>query len=137
MWTSQIPLFSMAPALNKNSPYQNFFKMAVKRFYENGQFDIYKQRYTKIKPYCKSMKRKGGPLGLFRLSSLFMMLSLGIVLSCLILICELVFSKQPYKNKDTKILIKRHCSGCDEKQHSSHYCVDCMEYLCYVCYEAH
>ena len=68
---------------------------------------------------------------------LFMMLSLGIVLSCLILICELVFSKQPYKNKDTKILIKRHCSGCDEKQHSSHYCVDCMEYLCYVCYEAH
>ena len=128
----------MAPALNKNSPYKKFFKVAVEKLYENGQFDIYKQRYTNTKTFCKSARRKGEPLGLFRLSSLFMMLSLGIILSCLILICEFVNqSNKSCENKCLKILNKEHCTGCNENKSARYFCENCMEALCCICYEAH
>ena len=137
MWTSQIPLFSMAPALNKNSPYKKFFKAAVKKLLENGQFDIYKQRYTNTKKSCNS-SRKGKPLGLFRLSTLFMMLSLSITLSYLILICEFVNRPQKFNENKMKNLVKKHCVGCiGKKQSVSHFCEDCMQVLCNICYEAH
>ena len=124
----------MAPALNKNSPYKKFFKVAVEKLYENGQFDIYKQRYTNTKTFCKSIRRKGEPLGLFRLSSLFMMLSLGIILSCLILICE---SVNPSKKSDENKCLREPCTGCNENKSTRYFCENCMEALCCICYEAH
>ena len=84
MWTSPVPLYSLAPAMKIGSPYTKFFKKALQDMNENGEVEIYRIKNTKSISTCFQGSNKGKPLGFFKLASLFIMLICGITISLLI-----------------------------------------------------
>ena len=79
--------------MKKKSPYTIFLKHVIYNLEENGLLDLYKQRHLKTNLDCKPHIKQENPLGFSKLSSLFLMLFLGVILSFFISIYE--YYKQP------------------------------------------
>ena len=76
--------------MQKNSAYTKYFNHVLKDIRENGQLDILKKRYaTAPNTYCKNLSKNDlAPLGYEKLTSLFIILIVGTILSLFIFMFE-------------------------------------------------
>ena len=72
----------------KGSPYKKFFEHLFDQLRENGQLDLYAQRYALPHLGCSHPKTEGDSLGMLKLASLFLVFVLGVILSFIILCYE-------------------------------------------------
>ena len=72
----------------KGSPYKKFFEHLFDQLRENGQLDLYAQRYALPHLGCSHPKTEGDSLGMLKLASLFLVFVLGVSLSFIILCYE-------------------------------------------------
>ena len=74
--------------LVKNSPYSMFFQKSLLKLNENGKLYKIAKRWQSMRPNCNPLVRKGNPLSLEKLISIFMILLLGIICALIVMLIE-------------------------------------------------
>ena len=74
--------------LVKNSPYSMFFQKSLLKLNENGKLFKISKRWESMRPNCNPLVRKGNPLSLEKLISIFMILLLGIICALFVMLIE-------------------------------------------------
>ena len=74
--------------LVKNSPYSMFFQKSLLKLNENGKLYKIAKRWESMRPNCNPLVRKGNPLSLEKLISIFMILLLGIICALIVMLIE-------------------------------------------------
>ena len=87
-WICPFPIYATSYGIKKGSPYKKFFVHLFDQLRENGQLDLYAQRNALPRSECSHHKTEGDSLGMLKLTSLFLVLVLGVILSFIILFYE-------------------------------------------------
>ena len=74
--------------LVKNSPYSMFFQKSLLKLNENGKLHKIAKRWETMRPNCNPLIRKGNPLSIEKLISIFAILSLGIICALFVMLIE-------------------------------------------------
>ena len=82
----------------KGSPYKKFFEHLFDQLRENGQLDLYAQRYALPHLGCSHPKTEGDSLGMLKLASLFLVFVLGVILSFIILCSEQLYQPKKFSS---------------------------------------
>ena len=95
VWSKKFGSESIAIA--KDSPYSIFMKQIIYKILENGQFHQIKQNWYRKEDLvnCNPIIKKGKPLRLEKLMSLFIIMIFGIIIALGTLIVERIFHKKP------------------------------------------
>ena len=89
--------------MQKNSAYTKYFNHVLKEIRENGQLDILKKRYAP-NTYCKNLSKNDlASLGYEKLTSLFIILIIGTILSLFIFMFEKSEMKKELRNFSEEI----------------------------------
>ena len=75
--------------MKKNSLYTDFFNDVLEDLKETGQLEILKKRYHSTYTNCNALSKNDPALGFEKLTSLFVILMIGIILSFLTMMVEL------------------------------------------------
>ena len=84
--------------MKKNSLYTEFFNEVLEDLKETGQLEILKKRYHSTYKNCNSLSKNDPSLGFEKLTSLFVILIIGITLSFFAFMVEL--KMQFHKKKE-------------------------------------
>ena len=89
-------------AIAKDSPYYIFMKQIIYKIFENGQFHQIKQKWYRKEDIvnCNPIIKKGRPLRLEKLVSLFIIMTFGIIIALGTLMAERLFQKKPKPKKE-------------------------------------
>ena len=77
-----------AIAMAKNSPYKKFINEAILNMLENGKLSNILQRWKIKEPDCSPLIKKGKPLNIRKLISIFFIIGLGILLTIIVMLLE-------------------------------------------------
>ena len=93
--------------MKKHSPFTPFIAHAIKKMTEAGINNVLWKRHIESEPNCKPIRAKGTPLGMEKFSSLFVLYSIGCLMSLIILVMEII-CKRPKctENIDEFLFIK-------------------------------
>ena len=70
--------------MKKHSPFTPFIAHAIKKMTEAGIKNVLWKRHIESEPNCKPIRAKGTPLGMEKFSSLFVLYSIGCLMSLII-----------------------------------------------------
>ena len=113
IWKYQIGKFSFA--LTQGLPYIPFLKNAIFDITEKGQLHRIKKKWEINQPNCAPLKKTGKPLSLKKLTSIFILIICGLVLTVISLIFENLYHistpKSPikcYKEQMSMVKLRIH-----------------------------
>ena len=86
----------------KNSPYFPFMNYVIWKMRENGDIQLLRHKYEKKPPNCDPIYTTVSPLSFTKLATVFMIVSMGGILSLLICFLETVLFSPPEKPADLK-----------------------------------
>ena len=94
--------------MNKGSQFTPFIAHGLKKLSEVGIKNILAKRHIIPDPNCKPLQIKGQSLGMEKFASCFAFYSVGIVISLIVLVIEVIFkvskSLSPSIQKDEEVL---------------------------------
>ena len=91
----------------KDLPYGIFMRQIVNEMTEKGQLHQLTKKWELKLPNCKPLRRKGTPLSFGKLTTLFLEISLGVLLTLILLFAEKIYSF--YRPADQQhCLFKKH-----------------------------
>ena len=85
-------------AMTKDLPFWMFMKPLIFEITENGVLFQLQQKWALKKQNCAPLHRKGEPLSVQKLSSLFLFCLFGIILTMVTLFIEIMINKYGHKN---------------------------------------
>ena len=89
-WTRIAGTLSMI--YTKGLPYGIFMRQIVNEMTEKGQLHQLTKKWELKPPDCEPLRRKGTPLSFGKLTTLFLEISLGVLLTLIILFAEKIYS---------------------------------------------
>ena len=76
----------------KGLPYGIFMRQIIKEMIENGQLHQLTKKWEWNQPDCQPVHRKGTPISFGKLTTLFLEITLGVLLTLIILFAEKIHS---------------------------------------------
>lgn len=92
----------MSFAMTKDLPYQKFIENAIIKLIQNGQMHRLMKKWEDQKIDCSPLVRKGVPLTLEKVISLFMIIALGAISGLFVMFIE-QYSSKMIKKKTTSM----------------------------------
>ena len=106
-WTRIAGTLSMI--YTKGLPYGIFMRQIVNEMTEKGQLHQLTKKWELKPPDCEPLHRKGTPLSFGKLTTLFLEISLGVLLTLILLFAEKIYSF--YRPVDQHHLFKKHLAN--------------------------
>ena len=91
IWKNPIPVYYQTMYMNKGSQFTPFIGHGLKKLSEVGIKNILAKRHIIPDPNCKPLQIKGKSLGMEKFASCFAFYSVGIVISLIVLVIEVIF----------------------------------------------
>ena len=91
IWKNPIPVYYQTMYMNKGSQFTPFIAHELKKLSEVGIKNILAKRHIIPDPNCKPLQIKGKSLGMEKFASCFAFYSVGIVISLIVLVIEVIF----------------------------------------------
>ena len=91
IWKNPIPVYYQTMYMNKGSQFTPFIGHGLKKLSEVGIKNILAKRHIITDPNCKPLQIKGKSLGMEKFASCFAFYSVGIVISLIVLVIEVIF----------------------------------------------
>ena len=91
IWKNSIPVYYQTMYMNKGSQFTPFIAHELKKLSEVGIKNILAKRHIIPDPNCKPLQIKGKSLGMEKFASCFAFYSVGIVISLIVLVIEVIF----------------------------------------------
>ena len=108
IWENPAALFYRAMYMKKGSQFTKFIAHELKKITEFGIRNALSKRHIIPQPNCKPLQKKGKSLGMEKFASLFALYSIGIAISLIVLVIEIIFkvskSLSPSIQKDEEVL---------------------------------
>jgi hypothetical protein len=117
VWEAQPSSSSIV--VKKGSPYYPFLTYQTLKILESGQFHQILSNEHRQEISCDSGRKKGFPIGLEKLSILFIILFFGIIFSSIIVILENIFTTKPHNRTHGIIITAEDIQG--EHSNFEHY----------------
>ena len=83
---------TMSMIYTKGLPYGIFMRQIVNEMTEKGQLHQLSKKWELKLPDCKPLRRQGTPLSFGKLTTLFLEISLGVLLTLILLFAEKIYS---------------------------------------------
>ena len=84
------PIRPLAVGLPKGSPLKELITVGLQRLVESGMLDYYSRRWYSLKPKCVKSKTEVKAVDLTQASSIFIAIFMGILLSLIVLVFEIL-----------------------------------------------
>lgn len=87
------PIRPLFPVVAKDSPFRELFAVALQKLLEHGIVSYHRRRWSASKPKCLKSITKIKSVDIGQTSTVFIFLATAVLLSFVILICEIVYFK--------------------------------------------
>ena len=108
IWQTPVALFYRTMYMKKGSQFTQFIAHELRKITEFGIRNALSKRHVIPQPNCKPLQKKGKSLGMEKFASLFALYSVGIVISLIVLVIEVILkvskSLSPSVQKDEEVL---------------------------------
>ena len=104
VWETHVPTIHTTMMMKKGSQFKRFFTQEMKKLETTGNLDLLRKRYWDSQ-VCKPLLKEK-PLGFEKLSSLFVLIMIGSILSILVLLLEYVNQRKKKKQEITAKVVQ-------------------------------
>ena len=111
VWEADKPNAHYSMAISQKSILKRFLTMATVRLFESGPLNLNANRYLLEYPNCSPIQKEAEALSFKKIGSLFIFMTLGVILAGLTFVLEKLSCKSKGKARGANDLIRTHGAG--------------------------